>query len=120
MIVGKLERDGVEILFLGLTTANVLSLQQGKPITVQREKHGPAVPEGLRVVIQYGASEVAIAAELAERGEFTANTIILSDTRSMSPEEFMKARFEAETQRVKEKEDARLRALQERDDVHGS
>jgi len=46
--------DGERLLVVGLTRENIVELQKGHPIRVNRGVHGDAVPQGLTIGIVYG------------------------------------------------------------------
>lgn len=68
MLVGCVEKDNSRLVLLGLSRGNVERLTQGKPVLVSRERHGPAMPDGLEVALFFGETEEAILADLRRHG----------------------------------------------------
>jgi predicted peroxiredoxin len=68
-------------LLIGLSRENVARLVAGLPIALNRSSHGDAVPAGLTIFITYGATEMAMKAELEKLNVITKDTKVTVDPR---------------------------------------
>jgi hypothetical protein len=68
-------------LLVGLSGENLARLVAGSPIALSRESHGEVVPAGLTVCITYGATEMAMKAELEKLNVITKETKVTIDPR---------------------------------------
>jgi len=81
MIARLTKEDGTEVFLLGLSLENVKRLTEGKPIHIRRATHGDGIPEGWEIVLMFGATELAIQAELQAAGAISPETKINIDPR---------------------------------------
>jgi hypothetical protein len=65
MLRFRINGNGMNTIFLGLSDANIAKLQSGQPIKIDE---GDEIGLGVEVVIFHGATEVDMARELEERG----------------------------------------------------
>lgn len=70
-----------QILLLGLTRGNLNRLAAGQPMLLSPETH-PGIPQGWKVMILFGETEEALAAELMTSSSFTADTKVERIPRS--------------------------------------
>lgn len=81
MMIAKATRaNGVEILILGLSRANVNLLLAGKPIGMKPETH-PGIPDGMEICIMFGETELAMKDTLMASAAITPDTKIIVDPR---------------------------------------
>ena len=67
-------RGASTIIVVGLSRDNVKRLVAGDSILLQRERHGPILPEGLEIVLTFGTTEEDIAERLRRIGAIDDST----------------------------------------------
>ncbi len=73
--------DQSDMLILGLSRVNIQRLLNGEPIVVHRLTHGEGVPDGWRIVIMFGETELDMQKNLVALGMVDSGTKTFIDPR---------------------------------------
>jgi hypothetical protein len=85
MVIASGEGNGKKFIILGLSKINILRMDEGKPIILERATHGDSIPDGLIITIFTGETEYEMKAHLEMTGLVTKQTLIHIDPRLKHP-----------------------------------
>ena len=81
MLARGTNKNGGELLVLGLTSENVRRLAAGMPMHISQETHGEGVPKGWEILIIHGPDEAWLQRKLTEEGAVGPETKVNVDPR---------------------------------------